>query len=71
MNEIFLPDPPNADRWIPPQRFTKEADRLGGTDKGDWRSYNVPDTTHYSDKPDHLERSTYWQPNHSEHKQKD
>jgi len=66
--ERFTPDPPDANRWTSSKEVIKEADKFGGSDTN-WREYTRPDTEHYSDKPDHLERSTHHQPNHSQHQQ--
>jgi len=46
----------------------RPADKLGGSDKKDWKVYKVPSEKSYYDKKDHSERSKYHQPNHKKHK---
>lgn len=46
----------------------QEANKLGGSDREQWKEYIKKDEAPYCDKRDHNERSKAHQPNHKKHK---
>jgi hypothetical protein len=47
-----------------------KAETMGGTDYPDWHKYSNSDSVHYSNKPDHIERSSSNSNQHRKHFQK-